>query len=74
MHIMGYFKDMISNKEKTHFLTTLEEYRTKKIPLSAVNNILYSWILRFENDYLIKQSFFNPFPKELIEKEKSRFG
>ena len=74
MHIMGYFKDMISNKEKTHFLTTLEEYRTKKIPLSAVNNILYSWILRFENDYLIKQSFFNPFPKGLIEKEKSRFG
>jgi len=73
MHIMGYFKEMISNKEKIHFLTTLEEYRMKKIPLSTVNSILYSWILRFENNYLIKQSFFNPFPKELIEKEKSRF-
>ena len=30
-------------------------------------------ILRFDNKYLIKQSFFNPFPEELIDKEQSRF-
>ena len=65
MHIMGYFKNFITSKEKDHFLNMLELYRKKKEPLSAINSILYSWIIRFENQYLINQSFFNPFPKEL---------
>jgi len=73
MHIMGYFKNFISNKEKKHFLDTLDDYREKKIPLSTVNNILYSWSLRFENDYLKEQSFFCPFPSELIDIETNRF-
>ena len=73
MHVMGYFKKLISAKEKKHFLETLELYRNKKTPASAVNSILYSWIFRFENEYLMKQSFFNPFPYELIQKQESRF-
>ena len=74
MHVMGYFKNLISDKEKTHFLKLLELYRMKKIHLSAVNSLLSSWIVRFEDEYLAKQSFFNPFPAELIEKEMSRFA
>ena len=73
MHVMGYFKKHITSKEKKHFLSSLELYRDKKIPISTVNSILSSWIHRFENDYLMKQSFFNPFPVELIEKKVSRF-
>ncbi len=73
MHVMGYFKKFLTSKEKKHFLDTLELYRNKKEPISAVNSILFSWIVRFENEYLINQSFFNPFPKELIQNEKSRF-
>lgn len=72
MHIMGYFKDELSSSEKKYFLDNLDMYRDKKIPLSTVNSILYSWVLRFDNQYLVKQSFFNPFPKELIENNKSR--
>ena len=73
MHVMGYFKKLLTSKEKKHFLESLELYRNKKIPISGVNSILSSWIIRFENKYLMRQSFFNPFPKELIEEEKSRF-
>ena len=73
MHVMGYFKKLLNPKEKKHFLNIIELYRNKKIPISSVNNILRSWILRFDNKYLIKQSFFNPFPKDLIDKEQSRF-
>ena len=72
MHVMGYFKKYLSNKEKIHFLNSLESYRNKQSSLSSINAILYSWVIRFENDYLLKQSFFNPFPTELIESEKSR--
>ena len=73
MHVMGYFKKSLSSEEKKHFLDMLELYREKKIPISSVNNILLSWIHRFENEYLMNQSFFNPFPIELIDKDNSRF-
>jgi len=70
---MGYFKNLISSKEKKYFLDLLEQYRERRTPLSTVNQILSSWIIRFKDEYLSKQSFFNPFPKDLIEKETSRF-
>ena len=73
MHVMGYFKKHLSSNEKNHFLDTIDLYRKRKIPLSSVNSILYSWIFRFENKYLMNQSFFNPFPKDLIYKDISRF-
>ena len=73
MHVMGYFKNSLTSKEKKYFLEKLELYRDRKIPISGVNNILSSWIVRFENEYLMKQSFFNPFPQELTEQEKIRF-
>ena len=55
------------------FLKLLDTYKDKKIPISTVNNILISWINRFGNEYLENQSFFAPFPLELIEEDKSRF-
>ena len=73
MHVMGYFKKMLTQKEKKHFLDMLDLYRNKKNPISSINNILVSWINRFGNEYLEKQSFFYPFPSELISSEKSRF-
>ena len=72
-HIMGYFKKSLSSKEKEHFLKLIELYRNKKTPISSINSLLQSWTIRFENEYLIKQSFLNPFPKELISEKKSRF-
>tara|TARA_B100001113_G_scaffold346363_1_gene337169 strand:- start:84 stop:1031 length:948 start_codon:yes stop_codon:yes gene_type:complete len=73
MHVLGYFKNLLTSKEKKHFLDKLELYRKRKIPISSVNNILHSWIYRFENKYLMNQSFFNPFPEDLIYKDTSRF-
>ena len=73
MHVLGYFKKKLSAKEKKFFLELIEEYRAKKITLSTVNNVLYSWVVRFDDRYLKKQSYFNPFPKELAEINNSRF-
>tara|TARA_B100002052_G_scaffold105748_1_gene97427 strand:- start:154 stop:1101 length:948 start_codon:yes stop_codon:yes gene_type:complete len=73
MHVLGYFKKQLNKNEKKHFLESLDSYKNRRIPLSALTNILYSWIIRFDNKYLMNQSFFNPFPKELIEEQKSRF-
>lgn len=67
MHAFGYFSKNLNSDEKAFFLDTLEAYRTEKLPLSVPNNLLRAWIARFGSDYLAQQSFFAPFPKELVE-------
>jgi uncharacterized protein YbbK (DUF523 family)/uncharacterized protein YbgA (DUF1722 family) len=73
MHVMGYFKSDVTSNEKKHFLSLLETYRQKKIPLSALTSVLFSWATRFNNRYLLNQSLFSSFPMELMGQAKSRF-
>ncbi|WP_349408914.1 DUF523 and DUF1722 domain-containing protein [Pseudalkalibacillus sp. SCS-8] len=73
-HIMGYFSDDLSKKERDHFLHLLERYKSRKIPLSNLLSILKSWVLRFDNDYLLQQSFFEPYPEDLVEMADSGKG
>ena len=65
MHVFGYFKKELSAKEKSYFLELLDSYREKSTPLSSLNSILYAWIIRFNNDYLKQQTYFQPFPIEI---------
>lgn len=67
MHSMGYFSERLSDKEKRFFLDSLDKYRAGKIPLSVNLGILKSWIIRFGQEYLAQQNFFEPYPEELIE-------
>lgn len=67
MHALGYFKKDLSAKEKRFFLTSLERYRTGKIPLSVNLGIVRSWIVRFNERYLEQQIFFEPYPEGLVE-------
>ena len=67
MHGLGYFKKGLGTKEKAHFLDTLSLYREGKVPLSAATTILRSWIARFDEEYLEGQSYFEPFPLDLVE-------
>ncbi|MCF6139010.1 YbgA family protein [Pseudalkalibacillus berkeleyi] len=73
-HIMGYFSDNISKNEKDHFIHLLERYKDKKIPLSNLLTILKSWVYRFDNEYLLQQSFFEPYPEDLVEMADSGKG
>jgi uncharacterized protein YbgA (DUF1722 family) len=66
MHAMGYFKNEISSGEKSFFLDSIEKYRNGIFPLFVCLNILKSWIIRFNNEYLGEQTFFEPYPEELI--------
>ena len=73
-HAFGYVSNDLSKSEKDFFFDKLEQYRNAKVPLSVPNSILNAWILRNEIDYLEQQSFFNPYPKELIEIKDSGKG
>ena len=67
MNSMGYFSKSLSGEEKEFFLKSLDDYKSGVIPLSVLMGISTSWLLRFKDDYLLSQSFFEPYPKELVD-------
>ncbi len=71
MHIMGFFKDKATGEEKSFLLDTIEKYRGNQLPLSVPINILRSWVVKYEDEYLKSQYFFTPFPDELMTMEDS---
>ena len=71
MHTLGFFKKELSAREKRHFLEMLEAYRQGRTPLSSPVSILRSWVMRFETEYLYGQTFFSPFPEELMALDDS---
>lgn len=64
-HALGYFSRRLTSKEKSFFLDTIEKYRRGKLPLSVPVNLLRSWVVRFDEPYLCRQWFFNPYPEQL---------
>jgi len=64
---LGYFSHKISKAEQDFFLDKLEQYRQGKIPLIAPLDVMNSWIVRFDEKYLAQQSFFHPYPEDLMD-------
>jgi uncharacterized protein YbgA (DUF1722 family) len=74
MHIFGYFSDQLTSQEKVYFDERLSLYRHHKIPFSSVMAVLYTWVLRFNVDYLMNQSIFKPYPIEIMDRTDSGKG
>lgn len=67
MHTMGYFSGQLTAQEKDLFLEYLEKYRAEHIPLSAAISVMRAWIVRFGDAYLMRQTYFEPYPEPLVE-------
>lgn len=74
MHAMGHFSKSLSSREKKYLIATFEEFRAKRIPLSVPLSILKAHIVRFGDPYLMEQTFFEPFPEELLSVTDSGKG
>jgi uncharacterized protein YbgA (DUF1722 family)/uncharacterized protein YbbK (DUF523 family) len=74
MHGLGYFSNEMSSDEKAFFLETLDEYRAGDVPLSVPAYLLRSFIVRWNEEYLLHQTFFNPYPEELRLRKDSGKG
>lgn len=74
LHLLGYFRDQLSNHEKAFFLDSLEGYRSKQVPFSVPLAIIHAWVVRFENEYLLNQTLFEAFPPDLVEVTDSGKG
>jgi uncharacterized protein YbgA (DUF1722 family)/uncharacterized protein YbbK (DUF523 family) len=64
---MGYFSERLSKEEKAFFLDSLQKYRNGMLPLSVNVSILRLWIEKHKEDYLMRQTFFEPYPQELMD-------
>lgn len=71
MHMFGYFSDSLSKKEKEFVLDSFEKYRQEKVLLSVPVNILKSYVLRYEQDYLLDQTIWSAFPQDLLDTSDS---
>lgn len=71
-HCLDYFSMYLSNEERIFFNEIVEKYKNKKVNFSVPINILNSYCVRFENEYLLNQTFFNPYPEELFDIEDSK--
>lgn len=65
LHILGYFKKLISKEEKAEILESIDEFKEGIIPLIAVVKLFTLYTKRFDVTYLKTQIFLNPYPKEL---------
>lgn len=67
MHVLGYFSEKLTSREKAFFLDALEKYKAGRIPQSATISVVSSWLARFGEPYLDKQTYFEPYPEALVE-------
>jgi uncharacterized protein YbgA (DUF1722 family)/uncharacterized protein YbbK (DUF523 family) len=73
-HAFGYVSGRLSGAERKHFLKLLDDYRAARVTLSALLTLMQSWIVRFEQPYLAGQTFFEPYPRALLNLTDSGSG
>ena len=67
LNTLGYFSEQLTRPEKQFFLDSVEQYRDARLPLSVVVNMLRLWQSKYQNRYLSNQTFFMPYPAELMD-------
>lgn len=67
MHAFGHFSEKLSSPEKALFFDWIQKYRDGKTSICPAINTLRSWAVRFEDQYLTNQTFFEPYPEGLTE-------
>ena len=66
MHMMGYFKKVLSADEKQELLNKISEYKNGFIPLIVPLTLIDHYVRKYDESYLTNQTYLNPHPIELI--------
>jgi len=65
LHIMGYFKKLISPDEKQELLEVLAHYLKGYVPLIVPITLLNHYVRKYKEPYLQQQVYLNPHPVSL---------
>ncbi len=66
-HAFGYVSKHLTAAERQYFLNALSRYRDGRVPLSVPVGLLGAWVVRFDIEYLAQQTFFAPYPEQMVE-------
>ncbi len=64
-HILGYFKKQLSADEKQEALEIIGQYRIGNVPLIVPITLLNHFVRKYQEPYLMKQTYLNPHPVDL---------
>jgi uncharacterized protein YbgA (DUF1722 family)/uncharacterized protein YbbK (DUF523 family) len=65
MHMMGYFKKIISSDEKEELLEVIAQFKAGLLPLIVPITLLQHYVRKFQEPYLADQLYLHPHPIEL---------
>ena len=65
LHVLGYFKKMLSADEKQEALELIEAYRTADVPLIVPITLLNHFVRKYDQPYLRDQYYLRPHPLDL---------
>ncbi len=65
MHMMGYFKKVLSKDEKEELLEMIDNFSKQLVPLIVPITILNHYVRKYDQSYLKQQVYLNPHPLEL---------
>lgn len=66
MHIFGYFSDELTSREKTFILDRFQKYKEDKLHISVVLNLLRTYVIKYNQEYLLDQVIWSAYPEELL--------
>ncbi|WP_341938794.1 YbgA family protein [Marinimicrobium sp. C2-29] len=65
MHLRGYLRGLLDADEQDELSRVIESYRLKEVPLVVPLTLLKHYLLKVDNPYLQKQTFWSPHPEKL---------
>lgn len=67
--VFSDIEEKINEEEKEFFFDSLNKYLDGKSSLDVPLSVLTTWLIRFDKKEIREQSFFYPYPKELVRLE-----
>jgi uncharacterized protein YbgA (DUF1722 family)/uncharacterized protein YbbK (DUF523 family) len=65
MHMLGYFKKLLTAAEKKEMLDLIEQYRLESLPLVVPMTLMSHYVRKYDETYLKEQTYLQPYPAEL---------
>ena len=65
LHLMGYFKKVLSPAEKAELLELIDQYHREYVPLLVPLTLLNHYVRKYNEAYLADQYYLQPHPVEL---------
>lgn len=67
LHIFGYFSGELAGREKAFLLDRIQKYKEDKIHISVVLNLLRTYVIRYNQTYLLDQVLWEAYPEALLD-------